>query len=74
MFFILFYFTVLLRAKTTAHWIILHKCPVSGVPHGDDTLYMFPNIIAGTKLVTDEKHFHVTERLLRIVTNFAQNG
>ncbi|GFG30819.1 hypothetical protein Cfor_10881 [Coptotermes formosanus] len=45
-----------------------------GVPHGDDTLYMFPNIIAGTKLVTDEKHFHVTERLLRIVTNFAQNG
>jgi hypothetical protein len=35
---------------------------------------MFPNIIAGTKLVTDEKHFHMTERLLQIVTNFAREG
>jgi hypothetical protein len=52
----------------------LQKCLVSGVPHGDDTLYMFPNIITGVKLVIDDEHFHVTERLLRIVTNFAQNG
>jgi hypothetical protein len=35
---------------------------------------MFPDIIGGKKLVIDKEHFHVTERLLRIVTNFAQHG
>lgn len=65
---------LLLIAQAAEPWIILQNCPVSGVPHGDDTLYMFPNIIAGTKLVTDEKHFHMTERLLQIVTNFAHEG
>jgi hypothetical protein len=64
----------MLIAQTTQHWIILQKCPVSGVPHGDDTLFMFPDIIAGSKLLTDEKHFHITESLLHIVTNFAKYG
>jgi len=45
-----------------------------GVPHGDDTLYMFPNVIAGKKLLIEEEHFHITERLLQIVTNFAKYG
>ncbi|KDR18989.1 Esterase FE4 [Zootermopsis nevadensis] len=45
-----------------------------GVPHGDDTLYLFPNIIAGTKLVIDKEHFHIIERLLHIITNFVRNG
>jgi hypothetical protein len=35
---------------------------------------MFPNIIAGKKLIMDKEHFHVTERLLHILTNFTQNG
>jgi hypothetical protein len=35
---------------------------------------MFPDIIAGKKLVIDKEHFHITERLLRIITNFEKNG
>ncbi|KAJ4442893.1 hypothetical protein ANN_04486, partial [Periplaneta americana] len=45
-----------------------------GVPQGDDTQYIFPDIIAGKKLMTEEQHFHITERLLHIVTNFAHHG
>jgi len=64
----------MLIAQTIEHWIILQKCPVSGVPHGDDTLYMFPDIIAGKKLLIEEEHLHITERLLQFVTNFAKHG
>jgi hypothetical protein len=64
----------MLIAQTTEHWIVLQKCPVSGVPHGDDTLYMFPNIIHGRKMLREEEHFHITKRLLHIVTNFAKHG
>lgn len=64
----------MLIAQTTEHWIVLHKCFVSGVPHGEDTLYMFPNIIAGNKLLIEEEHLHITERLLHIVSNFAHYG
>jgi len=45
-----------------------------GVPHGEDARFMFPDTIAGTKLLTEEEHLHVTERLLHIVTNFAKHG
>jgi len=45
-----------------------------GVPHGDDALYMFPNVIAGRKLLIEDEHFHITERLLHIITNFAKHG
>jgi len=35
---------------------------------------MFPDIIAGKKLLIEEEHLHITERLLQFVTNFAKHG
>ncbi|PSN43528.1 Venom carboxylesterase-6 [Blattella germanica] len=45
-----------------------------GVPQGEDTLYIFPDIIEGGKFIVDEEHFHITEKLLRIISNFARHG
>lgn len=64
----------MLIAQTTEQRIILQKCPVSGVPHGDDTHCMFTDAIAGNKLFIEDEHFHITERLLHIVTTFAKHG
>ncbi|XP_063224171.1 esterase FE4-like [Bacillus rossius redtenbacheri] len=45
-----------------------------GVPQGDDTEFLFPNIIAEVKLVLKEKDVPLFNRLVRLVLNFAKHG
>lgn len=45
-----------------------------GVPQGDDILIMFPDIIGGKKINYTEGDLLYSDKLLRIIVNFAKEG
>ncbi|XP_067006091.1 esterase E4 [Anabrus simplex] len=47
---------------------------VLGVPQGDDTRYLFPDTVAGTKLQYEANQLKMVDRLVKLVINFARDG